>query len=297
MRRRLAWLTPVLLTCQTQRAVAIVAGQDGRNSGRRHRKASNTASRLQRNASSSAGRPATLCRRTPGPTPQPFRLRARQPKSNEADAPVSARLPRLRAAMTRTKAAPGVGPVAVEAKMDFCEGVLGALARPVAENMGNVACQRTLGTAGGDSEGSFRFPSGWPVCGNRLHARGVPGVADRVDGAGTRCRLDCELTPCEPVRPACAKRARRGACRISFPLSARNCASAPGGARDWVSNGDMRGGFGMVAWPAEYRNSGVMSFLVGPDGVILERDLGMQTPTVAAGITEFAPDTNWRPVK
>lgn len=127
---------------------------------------------------------------------------------------------------------------------------------------------------------------------------------------GTQNGLYWELTPGQPASPfaqlataaaaegystqAAGKRAYHG---YHFRILTRQGASAPGGAHDWVSNGDMTGGFGMIAWPAEYRNSGVMSFLVGPDGVILERDLGVQTPTIAAGMTEFAPDSNWRPVK
>src|SRR5262245_20444844 len=70
--------------------------------------------------------------------------------------------------------------------------------------------------------------------------------------------------------------------------------AAPGGAKDYVSNGDMKGGFALVAYPAEYRNSGVMTFLVNEDGVLYEKDLGDKTVQLASQITEYNPDKSWR---
>ena len=55
----------------------------------------------------------------------------------------------------------------------------------------------------------------------------------------------------------------------------------------------MTGGFAMIAWPAQYGNSGIMTFIVGPDGVVYEDDLGADTSTLAAGITEYNPDDDW----
>lgn len=66
--------------------------------------------------------------------------------------------------------------------------------------------------------------------------------------------------------------------------------SAPGGAKQYVVDGQMTGGFAMLAYPAEYYNSGIASFIVGPDGVVLERDLGPETPAAAATITRFDPE-------
>jgi len=68
---------------------------------------------------------------------------------------------------------------------------------------------------------------------------------------------------------------------------------APGGERSWIVQGRMTGGFGLLAWPAEYGSSGVMTFLVGPDGEIREKDLGPETPRAAAAITTFDPDSTW----
>ncbi len=67
----------------------------------------------------------------------------------------------------------------------------------------------------------------------------------------------------------------------------------PGGARDYMTNGKMTGGFAFVAYPAEYRNSGVMTFMVNQDGVLLQKDLGKTTTEIATAMTEFDPDPSW----
>ncbi len=73
--------------------------------------------------------------------------------------------------------------------------------------------------------------------------------------------------------------------------------SAPGGAMSYVAAGRMTEGFAMIAYPAEYMNSGVMTFLVGPDGVVYETDLGPDTLTIASTISTYDPDTSWRVVE
>jgi len=70
--------------------------------------------------------------------------------------------------------------------------------------------------------------------------------------------------------------------------------AAPGGAKNYVSNGEMKDGFALVAYPAEYRNSGVMTFIVNQDGIVYEKDLGEKTTQVAGQITEYNPDKSWR---
>jgi hypothetical protein len=69
-------------------------------------------------------------------------------------------------------------------------------------------------------------------------------------------------------------------------------ANAPGGAKSYAADGKITG-FAFIAYPAEYRNSGVMTFLVDTDGVIYEKDLGANTSTVAPAITSFNPDKSW----
>ncbi|HEX2842887.1 DUF2950 domain-containing protein [Hyphomicrobium sp.] len=71
---------------------------------------------------------------------------------------------------------------------------------------------------------------------------------------------------------------------------------AAGGARDYIVHGRMIGGFGLIAVPAEYANSGVMTFIVNQDGVVYQKDLGPRTGAIASGITAFDPDTSWSQV-
>ena len=77
------------------------------------------------------------------------------------------------------------------------------------------------------------------------------------------------------------------------PLTAQGPA-APGGAKSYIANGEMKSGFALVAYPADYRNSGVMTFMMNQDGVIFEKDLGEKTAQVASQITEYNPDKSWR---
>jgi hypothetical protein len=73
--------------------------------------------------------------------------------------------------------------------------------------------------------------------------------------------------------------------------------NAPGGAKDYVVDGKMTGGFAFVAYPAEYGNSGVMTFIINLDGLLLQKDLGKATAETAATMTEYDPDTSWSPVQ
>ncbi len=72
---------------------------------------------------------------------------------------------------------------------------------------------------------------------------------------------------------------------------------AHGGAKDYVVNGAMTGGFAILAYPAEYGNSGVMSFLINQDGVALQKNLGENTLEEAKAILAFNPDDGWKPVE
>src|SRR4051794_26844389 len=71
--------------------------------------------------------------------------------------------------------------------------------------------------------------------------------------------------------------------------------NAPGGAYGYVINGHMVAGFAMLAWPATYDDTGVMSFLVGPNGAVLEADLGPDTAERARAITTYDPGPSWQP--
>jgi hypothetical protein len=81
-----------------------------------------------------------------------------------------------------------------------------------------------------------------------------------------------------------------------YKILTRQGPAAAGGAVDYVVNGKMIGGFALVAYPAEYRNSGVMTFLVNHDGTIFQKDLGPKTAEIAEAITSFNPDPTWTKV-
>ncbi len=69
--------------------------------------------------------------------------------------------------------------------------------------------------------------------------------------------------------------------------------SAPGGKYDYMINGHFIGGFALIAWPAEYGKTGVMTFLVNHYGDVYERDLGPETAKTASAITEYNPSDEW----
>jgi hypothetical protein len=78
-----------------------------------------------------------------------------------------------------------------------------------------------------------------------------------------------------------------------FRILMRQGKEAPGGAKDYIVNGKMPEGFAFVAYPAEYRSSGVMTFIVGVDGVVYQKDLGKKTESVSKTLKEFNPDSSW----
>jgi hypothetical protein len=73
--------------------------------------------------------------------------------------------------------------------------------------------------------------------------------------------------------------------------------AAPGGAKNYMVKGRMSGGFALVAWPARYDVTGVTTFIVSHDGIVLEKDLGPNTDSVARSLTVYNPDASWRQVQ
>ena len=81
-----------------------------------------------------------------------------------------------------------------------------------------------------------------------------------------------------------------------YKILTRQGRNAPGGAHDYIVNGKMIGGFALIAWPAEYGNSGIATFMINHDGVVYEKDLGKDTARIAASTTAFNPDESWKKV-
>jgi len=79
-----------------------------------------------------------------------------------------------------------------------------------------------------------------------------------------------------------------------FHILERQGKGGPGGAKSFVVNGKMTAGFAFVAYPAEYRSSGVMTFIVGEDGVVHEKDLGKKTEVAGKAMKEYDPGSGWK---
>jgi Protein of unknown function (DUF2950) len=82
-----------------------------------------------------------------------------------------------------------------------------------------------------------------------------------------------------------------------YRIITRQGENAPGGRYDYVINGNMIGGFAMIAWPADYGDSGIMTFIVNQNGRVYQKDLGETTEVGAAAIQDYNPETSWSEVK
>jgi hypothetical protein len=79
-----------------------------------------------------------------------------------------------------------------------------------------------------------------------------------------------------------------------FKILTRQGKHAPGGKYNYVINGNMIGGFALVAWPAEYGNSGIMTFIVNQQGRVYQKDLGPKTGKLAPAMKQYDPDATWQ---
>src|SRR5215813_5356483 len=124
---------------------------------------------------------------------------------------------------------------------------------------------------------------------------------------GKRDGLFWETTADElpsPLGPLVAQARREGYKRIAgkpipyhgyyYKMLTGQGPKAPGGAYDYVVRGQMIGGFAMVAYPAQYGSSGIMTFIVNHDGVVYQKDLGPRTAALAQSMTKFNPDETWK---
>ena len=110
--------------------------------------------------------------------------------------------------------------------------------------------------------------------------------------------------PMSPLGPLVAQAATEGYTTANltpyrgylFRILTGQGSSAPGGAFEYVAKGVMIGGFAMVAYPASYGVSGVMTFLISHDGVVYQKDLGPATAQVAPTMTRFDPGPGWHKV-
>ena len=81
-----------------------------------------------------------------------------------------------------------------------------------------------------------------------------------------------------------------------FRLLTSQGPAAQGGARSYLTDGKLTGGFALLAYPASYGASGIMTFMINQDGIVWQRDLGADTTKAAAAIDQFNPDDSWTPL-
>ncbi len=135
------------------------------------------------------------------------------------------------------------------------------------------------------------------------YAQRLTSSPGRKDGLYWPPELDGEISPLGPLVADAQGEGYRASTGTSqsrepfhgyyFKIITRQGKHAPGGKYDYVINGNMIGGFALVAWPADYGNSGIMTFIVNQQGRVYQRDLGKGTAGIASKLTAYDPDKAW----
>jgi DUF2950 family protein len=136
--------------------------------------------------------------------------------------------------------------------------------------------------------------------GLHMYAQKIISTPGKQDGLTW---YDANGKPAGPIGENAAKALEEGYKKKSDPyhgyyfkiLTAQGPA-APKGKLDYVIQGKMIGGFALVAWPAEYRSTGVKTFIVSHNGIVYEKDLGAETAKIAAAMKAYNPDKTWTKV-
>lgn len=140
------------------------------------------------------------------------------------------------------------------------------------------------------------------VSGSGVYAQRIFSTPGKKDGLYWPVQGSEDESPLgELAAAAAADGYRAGQQRIPYhgyyyKILTRQGANAPGGELDYMVRGKMVGGYALVAYPAEYGNSGVMTFLVNHQGIVYEKDLGANTLQLAQRIVEYNPDATWHRV-
>jgi hypothetical protein len=138
------------------------------------------------------------------------------------------------------------------------------------------------------------------IAGNGVYAQHIVSRPGKKNGLYWPAQFNADESPLgELAASAAAEGYRVGQQRAPYhgyyyKVLTRQGPNASGGALDYIVRGRMIGGFALLAYPAEYRNSGVMTFLVNHQGNVYEKDLGPNTARIAASMTAFNPDNTWR---
>jgi hypothetical protein len=140
------------------------------------------------------------------------------------------------------------------------------------------------------------------IGGNGVYAQRIVSQPGKKDGLYWPAQSGEDESPLGDLAAAASAAGYRAGQRRApyhgyyYKILTRQGPNASGGAIDYIARGKMIGGFALVAYPAEYKNSGVMTFLVNHQGVIYEKDLGPNTAAIASGMTSFDPDKTWQRV-
>jgi len=182
-------------------------------------------------------------------------------------------------------------------KFDTAAGRLEVLYRRIGRNELD-AIQTSLAVVDAQNEYAEKDRTG---AGPGVYARRIVSSAGKKDGLYWPTS-DGDASPLgELIAQASEEGYKAGAGRTPYHgyyyrVLTRQGPNAPGGLLDYVVKGKMIGGFGLLAYPAEYGNSGVMTFLVNHSGTVYQKDLGNSTALLAGRMTWFDPDQTWKKV-
>ncbi|MFI5181417.1 MAG: DUF2950 domain-containing protein [Thermoanaerobaculia bacterium] len=177
------------------------------------------------------------------------------------------------------------------------EGAQELLARRIGENeldaieicRGYVEAQKEYASEDRDGSGVHQYARRFVS---------TPGTHDGL------CWKNPDGTPGGPIAELAARALAEGYTGTAepyhgyrFKILTKQGPAARLGSLDYVVNGTLIGGFALIAWPAEYRVTGVMTFLVNHEGIVYEKDLGTDTPKNASQTTTYDPDNSWTPAE
>ena len=156
-----------------------------------------------------------------------------------------------------------------------------------------VAAQRQYASANPDAGGGVKYAQKF---------KSTPGMKDGLYWPSA------ENEPASPFGPLVAEAHAEGYVSNTsagphpfhgyyFRILTRQGKAAPGGKKDYLSHGSLTGGFALVAYPEHWDQSGIMTFIIGQDGKVFQRNLGEKTSRLAGAIKEYNPDSDWTPVQ
>jgi len=134
------------------------------------------------------------------------------------------------------------------------------------------------------------------------YAQKFASTSGKKDGLYWPEELDGEISPLGPLvadahEEGYSKKGKVGPIPYHgyyFKILTRQGSNAPGGRYNYIINGNMIAGFALVAWPAQYGESGIMTFIVNQQGRVYQKDLGPRTGKLATAMKEYDPDSTWR---